>query len=59
MSRKTNFITIFMDDMGWADLSFCGSDFYEYPNIDALRERGITFTRAYAGEESDYISRRR
>jgi len=48
MSKKPNFITILMDDMGWTDLSYCGSDFYESPNIDALRARGMTFTRAYA-----------
>ena len=48
MSQKPNFITILMDDMGWTDLSYAGSDFYESPNIDALRARGMTFTRAYA-----------
>lgn len=48
MGKKPNFITILMDDMGWTDLSYAGSDFYESPNIDALRARGMTFTRAYA-----------
>ena len=48
MSKKPNFITILMDDMGWTDLSYAGSDFYESPNIDSLRARGMTFTRAYA-----------
>lgn len=48
MSKKPNFITILLDDMGWRDLSYAGSDFYESPNIDALREREMTFTRAYA-----------
>lgn len=38
MSKKPNFITILLDDMGWRDLSYAGSDFYESPNIDALRE---------------------
>lgn len=36
MSKKPNFITILLDDMGWRDLSYAGSDFYESPNIDAL-----------------------
>ena len=48
MSKKPNIITILLDDMGWTDLSCCGSDFYESPNIDALKERGMTFSRAYA-----------
>ena len=34
--------------MAWTDLSYCGSNFYESPNIDALCSRGMSFTRAYA-----------
>lgn len=48
MNQKTNVITILMDDMGWTDLSYCGSNFYESPNIDRLRSQGMSFTRAYA-----------
>ncbi len=48
MSKKPNIVTILIDDMGWTDLSYCGSNFYESPNIDKLKERGMYFTRAYA-----------
>ncbi len=31
-----NIIMIVADDMGWRDLGFMGSDYYETPNIDKL-----------------------
>ncbi len=34
--------------MGWKDLSCCGSEFYETPNLDKLAEDGVRFTNAYA-----------
>lgn len=39
---------ILIDDMGWKDLSACGSTFYESPNIDALMQSGMSFDNAYA-----------
>ena len=48
MSKKPNVVAILIDDMGWKDLSYCGSDFYESPNIDKLKEQGMYFSRAYA-----------
>ena len=36
------------DDLGWTDLSFMGSNYYQTPNIDRLAKRGITFYNAYA-----------
>ncbi len=46
---KPNIVLINIDDLGWKDLGFMGSSYYETPNIDALAKRGMTFTRAYAG----------
>ena len=43
-----NFVVIFLDDLGWSDLSLQGSGFYETPNIDSLAARGMRFTDAYA-----------
>ena len=37
-----------IDDMGWNDVSFMGSEYYETPNIDALAGQGMVFTQAYA-----------
>ncbi len=47
-STQPNIIFILIDDLGWRDLSCFGSAFYETPNLDRLRERGMMFTDAYA-----------
>jgi len=46
--RPPNVILIFVDDMGWMDLSCQGSDFYKTPHIDRLAKEGIRFTNGYA-----------
>ena len=33
---KPNVIFILVDDLGWNDLGYSGSTFYESPNIDSL-----------------------
>lgn len=43
-----NVIFIMADDLGWTDLSCYGSEFYETPNLDALAQKGMRFTDAYA-----------
>ena len=45
---KPNVILINVDYLGWADLSFMGSNYYETPNIDKLAENGMIFYNAYA-----------
>lgn len=34
--------------MGWRDVGFMGSEYYETPNIDELAAKGMIFTNAYA-----------
>ena len=46
--KKPNIVFILIDDMGWKDVGFMGSEFYETPNIDQLASMGMTFTNAYA-----------
>ena len=46
--EKPNVIFILVDDLGWADLGYTGSTFYETPNIDKLASEGTVFTDAYA-----------
>lgn len=47
-SKKTNIILIVVDDLGWTDLGYAGSDLYQTPNIDQLANEGTHFTNAYA-----------
>src|SRR5947208_2930555 len=45
---RPNIVFILIDDMGQRDVGCYGSRFYETPNIDALAQRGMRFTNAYA-----------
>ncbi len=46
---KPNIVLINADDLGWRDVGYQGSDFYETPNIDRLAKEGMVFTAGYAG----------
>ncbi len=50
-------VIINIDDMGWRDVGFMGSQFYSTPNIDALAQQGIVFTNAYASASNCAPSR--
>ena len=45
---KPNIIIINVDDLGWKDVGYMGTEFYETPNIDYLSTRGMVFTDGYA-----------
>ena len=47
-AAQPNIILFYVDDMGWKDVGFMGSDFYETPNIDSLANAGMIFSSAYA-----------
>ena len=47
-NSKPNIIFILMDDLGWNNVGFMGSTYYETPNIDSLAKKGMIFTNAYA-----------
>ena len=46
-SAKPNIVYILADDLGFAELGCNGSDRYKTPNIDALANSGVRFTRFY------------
>ncbi len=46
--RRPNFVFILIDDLGYKDVGFMGSKYYETPNIDRLAKQGMVFTNAYA-----------
>ncbi len=48
INSKPNILLINVDDMGWRDVGFMGSKYYETPNLDKLAAQGMVFTNAYA-----------
>lgn len=44
-----NVLLIHVDDLGWNDLGFMGSDFYETPHLDNMATESLVFMHAYAG----------
>lgn len=46
-TAKPNIVYILADDLGFAELGCNGSDRYKTPNIDALANAGVRFTRFY------------
>ncbi|MCL4113922.1 UNVERIFIED_CONTAM: hypothetical protein GTU68_056997 [Idotea baltica] len=44
-----NVLFILVDDLGWSDLSYMGSEIYETPNVDQLSREGMVFTDFYSG----------
>src|SRR6056297_3634951 len=45
---RPNFLIIFIDDMGYGDLSCYGGEMVRTPNIDKLASQGTRFTSFYA-----------
>lgn len=48
LKAKPNVVFFFIDDLGWTDLGFMGSKYYESPHIDRLASEGTVFMNAYA-----------
>ena len=46
-TAKPNIVYILADDLGFAELGVNGADKYKTPNIDALANSGVRFTRFY------------
>lgn len=46
--QPVNFVLIYLDDMGYGDLSLTGAIGYKTPNIDRLATEGVFFTRYYS-----------
>ncbi len=56
-TEKPNIIIINIDDLGWKDVSYMGSDYYKTPHIDSLSKSGIVFTNGYAASANCAPSR--
>lgn len=46
--KVPNILFILVDDLGYNDVGFMGSEFYETPNLDRLAAKGMIFTNGYA-----------
>jgi arylsulfatase A-like enzyme len=47
-ASKPNIVLIFADDLGWKDVGYQGTDFYETPKIDRFARESMVFTAGYA-----------
>ena len=47
-NEKPNLLFILVDDLGWTDVSYNKSDYYETIHIDNLSETSMLFNNAYA-----------
>ncbi|HEY1115656.1 MAG TPA: sulfatase [Chitinophagaceae bacterium] len=43
-----NILLVFADDLGYKDCGFTGSKVFETPHLDALAQKGMVFSNAYA-----------
>lgn len=48
---RPNILFILVDDLGYSDVGFMGSKYYETPNIDTLADNAVVFTNGYAGAQ--------
>jgi arylsulfatase A-like enzyme len=49
-TRLPNFVIIYIDDMGYADIDPFGAEGYETPNLDRLAREGRVFTNFYVSQ---------
>ncbi len=46
--KDPNFLFVVVDDLGYTDVGFMGSSYYETPNIDKVARSAMIFTNGYA-----------
>lgn len=56
-TKKPNIVVIYLDDLGYGDLSAYGATELQTPNIDALANGGVRFTNGYASSATCTPSR--
>ena len=56
-NRPPNFVIIFADDQGYADVGCFGAEGFETPNLDRMAGEGVRFTDFYAAAASCTPSR--
>jgi len=56
-TEKPNIVIIYLDDLGYGDVSAYGATELQTPNIDALAKGGVLFTNGYASSATCTPSR--
>ncbi len=46
-AERPNIVFILADDLGWQDVGFMGSQYFETPHLDALAQQSLVFNNAY------------
>lgn len=46
-TKMPNIVFIMADDLGWQDVGFMGSQWFETPNLDSLASESLVFKQAY------------
>lgn len=54
---RPNIVLIVIDDLGWNDVGFSGSDYHLTPTVDRLASEGLVFTQGYANAANCLPSR--
>lgn len=47
-AERPNIVLFYIDDLGWRDVGFMGSEYYETPHVDRLAAQGMVFSAAYS-----------
>lgn len=55
--KPTNFIVVYLDDMGYGDLGLTGTVGYQTPNLDKMSKEGMYFTHYYSPQAVSSASR--
>ena len=45
--KKPNIIFILADDLGWQDVGFMGSEYFETPHLDVLAQESLVMENAF------------
>jgi arylsulfatase A-like enzyme len=46
--KPVNFVVVYLDDMGYGDLTLTGASGYQTPNLDQMARKGIFFSHYYS-----------
>src|SRR5680860_615302 len=49
-NKPSNFVVVFIDDMGYGDVGCYGATGFQTPNLDILASEGMRFTNFYSAQ---------